>query len=193
MPPLEAPPDSTDDIEEVWQHSAVQLFVLRTCAAEPSIQFDARIAAATAKICRRLERYPIGDRARGSERNRAGRGSTRVANSMSVSVCLRTAAAPRRHGQQSLRATLDWNDASLPQAERAVMRRLSIWALLYDRRGERDRREQRDDRVRRGALLGKSRGEISCFSGRQRSSSTLSAVRVGTRLRDGQAHGMRRV
>lgn len=125
MPPLEAPPDSTDDIEEVWQHSAVQLFVLRTCAAEPSIQFDARIAAATAKICRRLDGIPLAIELAAA--NAAALGVEALASQLDERFSLLTdgrRTAPAR--QQSLRATLDWSYALLPEAERAVMRRLSI-------------------------------------------------------------------
>ena len=125
VPPLEAPPAGTDDIEEVLRYSAAQLFVLRTCAAEPSIQFNARTAAATARICRRLDGLPLAIELAAA--NAAALGVEAVAAQLDQRFSMLTdgrRTAPAR--QQSLRATLDWSYALLPEAERAVMRRLSV-------------------------------------------------------------------
>ena len=106
-------------------NSAAQLFALRTCAAEPSIQFNARTAAATARICRRLDGLPLAIELAAA--NAAALGVEAVAAQLDQRFSLLTdgrRTAPAR--QQSLRATLDWSYALLPEAERAVMRRLSV-------------------------------------------------------------------
>src|SRR6202040_1614047 len=55
VPPLAAPPEGTEDIEDLLGYGAVQLFVARVRATEPHFAPDQRIAGDIAAICRRLD------------------------------------------------------------------------------------------------------------------------------------------
>src|SRR6266478_588009 len=59
VPPLDVPAEDTQDMEDVFSHSAVRLFVSRARAAEPRYVAERRVAAATAAICRRLDGIPL--------------------------------------------------------------------------------------------------------------------------------------
>jgi predicted ATPase len=59
VPPLDVPAEDTQDMEDVFRHSAVRLFVSRARAAEPRFLAERRVAAATAAICRRLDGIPL--------------------------------------------------------------------------------------------------------------------------------------
>jgi len=129
VPPLDVPPNCTD-AGQVLQHSAVKLFIARTCAGEPTIHFDARIAAATAKICRRLDGIPLALELAAA--SAVALGVEALADRLDEGFGLLTAGrrtAPARH--QTLRATFDWSHALLNEPERHVLRRLSIFGGAF--------------------------------------------------------------
>jgi len=126
VPPLDVPPYSAAAIEEVLRHSAAKLFIARTCAAEPSVQLDARIASATTKICRGLDGIPLAIELAAA--SAAVLGVEALASRLGERFSLLTdgrRTAPARH--QTLRATLDWSHELLSEPERVIMRRLSIF------------------------------------------------------------------
>ena len=127
VPPLAVPAEGHPDGEDPLRYGAVLLFVERARAAAPSFSADARVAAATAGICRRLDGIPLaielaaarvaalgieGLAARLDDRFRLLAGGHRTA-------------MPRH---QTLRATLDWSYELLSEPERVVLRRLAIFA-----------------------------------------------------------------
>src|SRR5258707_11329029 len=59
VPPLAVPAEGTPDGEDPLRCGAVRLFVERARAAASSFSPDARIAAAMAGICRRLDGIPL--------------------------------------------------------------------------------------------------------------------------------------
>ncbi len=59
VPPLDVPAEDNQDMEDVFRHGAVRLFVSRAHAAEPRYVAEGRVAAATAAICRRLDGIPL--------------------------------------------------------------------------------------------------------------------------------------
>ena len=59
VPPLAVPAEGSPDSEDLLRYGAVRLFVERARAAEPHFSPDARIAAAIAAICRRLDGIPL--------------------------------------------------------------------------------------------------------------------------------------
>jgi len=127
VPPLDVPADGGNGIEEVLNYSAAKLFFARTCAAEPRAQFDVRTSAAAAKICRHLDGIPLAIELAAARA--ATLGVEALASRLDERFSLLTdgrRTAPARH--QTLRATLDWSYALLPEPERAVMRRLSIFS-----------------------------------------------------------------
>src|ERR1700720_3438798 len=59
VPPLAVPAEGSPDSEDPLRYGAVRLFVERARAAAPSFSPDARVAAAIAGICRRLDGIPL--------------------------------------------------------------------------------------------------------------------------------------
>jgi predicted ATPase/DNA-binding winged helix-turn-helix (wHTH) protein len=127
VPPLAVPAEGRPDGEDPLRYGAVRLFVERARAAAPSFSPDARVAAAIAGVCRRLDGIPLaielaaarvatlgieGLAARLDDRFRLLAGGHRTA-------------MPRH---RTLRATLDWSYELLTEPERVVLRRLAIFA-----------------------------------------------------------------
>ncbi len=127
VPPLAVPAEGTEDIEELLRYGAVRLFVARMRAAEPHFVPDQRIAAAIAAICRQLDGIALAIELAAARA--AALGVEGVAVHLDDRFHLltggRRTALPRH---QTLRATLDWSYELLSEAERAVLRRLSIFA-----------------------------------------------------------------
>jgi predicted ATPase/DNA-binding winged helix-turn-helix (wHTH) protein len=126
VPPLDAPPEGKDGLDEVLQYSATKLFIERVRAADPAILMDARVAAAAALICRRLDGIPLAIELAASRATSLGVESlaARVNDRLSLLTEGRRT-APARH--QTLRATLDWSYGLLTEPERVLMRRLGIF------------------------------------------------------------------
>src|ERR1700737_2791985 len=127
VPPLAVPAEGTEDIEDLLRYGAVRLFVARVRAAEPHFALDQRIAAATAAICRHLDGIALAIELAAARS--AALGVKGVAAHLDDRFHLltngRRTALPRH---QTLRATLDWSYALLPERERVVFRRVSIFA-----------------------------------------------------------------
>jgi predicted ATPase/DNA-binding winged helix-turn-helix (wHTH) protein len=127
VPPLAVPAEGTEDIEDLLRYGAVRLFVARMRATEPHFAPDQRIAAAIAAICRRLDGIALAIELAAARA--AALGVNGVAAHLDDRFHLltggRRTALPRH---QTLRAALDWSDALLPERERVVFRRLSIFA-----------------------------------------------------------------
>jgi predicted ATPase/DNA-binding winged helix-turn-helix (wHTH) protein len=127
VPPLDVPPEGEEAFEEVLQHSAAQLFMARISAAQPATSPDRRVGAAVAKICRQLDGVPLALELAAA--SAAALGIEGLASRLDDRLSLLTEGrrtAPTR--QQTLRATLDWSYELLSEPERAVMRRLAVFA-----------------------------------------------------------------
>jgi predicted ATPase/DNA-binding winged helix-turn-helix (wHTH) protein len=127
VPPLAVPAEDMQTLEELLRHGAVALFVARAQAVAPHFALDWQAATAIAAICRRLDGIPL------ALELAAARASTlgvqALASRLNDCFSLLTEGrrtALRRH--QTLHATLDWSYELLPESERAVLRRLSIFA-----------------------------------------------------------------
>jgi predicted ATPase/DNA-binding winged helix-turn-helix (wHTH) protein len=127
VPPLDIPPDDANGLEEVQRYSAAKLFLERTRAADPQLQFNSQAAAAAAQICRRLDGIPLAIELAAARVAALGiEGlAARVNDHLSLLVEGRRT-APARH--QTLRATLDWSYELLSERERIIMRRLAIFS-----------------------------------------------------------------
>jgi predicted ATPase/DNA-binding CsgD family transcriptional regulator len=128
VPPLSLPePGAPPRPEQLLQHDAVRLFVERAAASAAGFALTEDNALAVVDVCRRLDGIPLaielavtrltlltpGELARRlSDRFRLLTGGSRT--------------APTR--QQTLRAALDWSHQLLSGPERAVLRRLSVFA-----------------------------------------------------------------
>ncbi len=126
VPPLAVPAEGTEDIEDLLRYGAVQLFVSRVRATEPHFAPDQSIAPAIAAICRRLDGIALAIELAAARV--AALGVQAVAalldDCFDVLTGGRRTALPRH---RTLRATFDWSYELLSEAERVVLRRLSIF------------------------------------------------------------------
>jgi predicted ATPase/class 3 adenylate cyclase len=111
----------------VGGYAAVRLFAERAAAAAPGFALTPENAPAVARICRRLDGLPLAlELAAARVRVLA---PDQIAGLLDDRFRLLTggsrAALPR---QQTLRAAMDWSYALLAEAERALLRRLSVFA-----------------------------------------------------------------
>ena len=127
VPPLAVPTEDTQALEDVLRHGAVALFVARARAADPHFAPDRQTSAAIAAICRRLDGIPLAIELAAARASTLG--MQELASRLDDCFSLLTEGrrtALRRH--QTLHATLDWSYELLPEFERMVLRRLSIFA-----------------------------------------------------------------
>jgi predicted ATPase/DNA-binding winged helix-turn-helix (wHTH) protein len=128
--PLSVPAENTPP-EQMAGHSSVQLFLARATAAEPSFPIDERSMTTCGVFCRRLDGIPLAIEIAAARAATLGMEvlAARLDDRLRLlGRGLRTA-LPRH---QTLRATLDWSFELLTDAERAVLRRLSIFAGNFD-------------------------------------------------------------
>jgi predicted ATPase/DNA-binding winged helix-turn-helix (wHTH) protein len=127
VPPLALPAEGTKDIEDLLRYGAVQLFVARVRATETHFAPDQRLVPAMAAICRRLDGVALAIELAAARADALGvEGvAAHLDDRFHLLVGGRRTALPRH---QTLRATLDWSYELLSEAERVVLRRLSIFA-----------------------------------------------------------------
>jgi predicted ATPase len=127
VPPLAVPTEASPDGEDPLRYGAVRLFVERARAAAPHFSPDARVAAAIAGICRRLDGIPLAIELAAARVAALGiEGvAARLDNRFRLLAGGHRTAMPRH---QTLRATLDWSYDLLTEPERVVLRRLAVFA-----------------------------------------------------------------
>ena len=128
VPALAVPdPRQTNTVAALTQYEAVHLFVDRAAAAQPDFRLTHQNAAAVAGICHRLDGIPL------ALELAAARVRTMSVENIAarLSDCFRLltggdrTALPR---QQTLRASIDWSYELLSESERALLRRLAVFA-----------------------------------------------------------------
>ncbi len=128
MPALAVPdPGSVVALDALGQYEAVRLFVDRAVAAQPSFALTQQNAAAVTAICRRLDGIPLALEL-AAARVRAFSAETiseRLSNRFQLLTGGDRTAMPR---QQTLRAAIDWSYDLLTEPERALLRRLCVFA-----------------------------------------------------------------
>jgi predicted ATPase/DNA-binding CsgD family transcriptional regulator len=127
VPPLRFPdPAAPLDQERLLHYDAIQLFVERAQAAEPSFRFTAVTAGAVLEICRRLDGIPLALEL-AAVRVR-GLGVAYLAARLDQRFHLLTqgdrTALPR---QQTLEAMIEWSERLLPEDEQVLLRRLGVF------------------------------------------------------------------
>jgi predicted ATPase/DNA-binding SARP family transcriptional activator len=126
VPSLPLPAEDAD-AEQVASSPAARLFADRAAAVRPGFRIDAETAGAVARICRALDGIPLAielaaARVRAlTPAQVAGRLDDRFAL-----LSTGTRAALPRH--QTLRAIVDWSWELLGDAERMILRRLSVFS-----------------------------------------------------------------
>jgi non-specific serine/threonine protein kinase len=112
--------------EEIAKNDAVRLFVERAQAVNPAFTLSSTNANSVAHICRQLDGIPLAIEL-AAARSRA---MTVEQLAAQVDDRFRLLAGVRRgtsRRQQTLRALIDWSHELLSEAERAVLRRLSVF------------------------------------------------------------------
>jgi predicted ATPase/DNA-binding SARP family transcriptional activator/DNA-binding CsgD family transcriptional regulator len=114
-------------VEGLLRYEAVRLFVDRARLRLPNFELTQENAGAVARVCRKLDGIPLA-----IELATARMGALaveQVAQRLEASLdVLKGASRTATPRQQTLRATLDWSHNLLSEAERAMWRRLSIFA-----------------------------------------------------------------
>ena len=114
-------------VDQVAASAAVRLFVERAAAVRPGFGVDVHNAAAVARICQQLDGLPLAIEL-AAARTRAlapAQLADRLDNHLRLLATSNVSAAPR---QQTLRATLDWSYDLLTPPERALLRRVAVFA-----------------------------------------------------------------
>jgi predicted ATPase/DNA-binding winged helix-turn-helix (wHTH) protein len=128
LPPLDIPPASNDlSANEAITYAAVQLFVERAASNVGRFELNDTDAPLVADICRRLDGIALAIELAAGRVDVFGlRGvAARLEDRVRLLTHGRRTALPRH---QTLAATFDWSYDSLPEAEQAVLRRLSVFA-----------------------------------------------------------------
>ena len=119
--------DHLSRVDDLAHSPAVQLFVARAQAVAPDFRLTTENAALIARICARLDGIPLA--------LELAAPWVRVLDLAQILVRLddsvRLLVGGSRSGptrQQTLRAALDWSDALLTEAERALFHRLAVFA-----------------------------------------------------------------
>jgi predicted ATPase/DNA-binding winged helix-turn-helix (wHTH) protein len=127
VPPLAVPNESNPGSEDPLRYGSVRLFVERAHAVEPRFSLDERVAEAISAICRRLDGIPLAIELAAARTSALGieELASRLDACFDLLAGGRRTALPRH---QTLRATLDWSYGLLPEIERVILRRLSVFA-----------------------------------------------------------------
>jgi predicted ATPase/class 3 adenylate cyclase/Tfp pilus assembly protein PilF len=128
VPSLAAPdPGQLPSLERMQQYEAVRLFADRALLSQPTFEVTAANAAAVAQVCQRLDGIPLALEL-AAARVKAlpvGQLAARLDDRFRLLTGGSRTALPR---QQTLRALIDWSYDLLSEPERALLRRLSVFA-----------------------------------------------------------------
>ena len=126
VPPLATPPAAAAPAT-LAAFDAVRLFVERACHAQPAFRLDEANASAVGEICLRLDGMPLAVELAAAQVGALT--PEEIAHELADGFGLLSGgdrAGPAR--QRTLRASMDWSHALLGEAERAVFRRLTVFA-----------------------------------------------------------------
>ncbi|MDE2359449.1 MAG: adenylate/guanylate cyclase domain-containing protein, partial [Betaproteobacteria bacterium] len=127
LPTLSLPDDATPSLAALRDVGAIRLFVDRAVAADPAFQLDDRNAATVTEICRRLDGIPLAIELAAARVRvlSVDRIAARLGDRFKLLTGGDRTALKR---QQTLRALIDWSHDLLTAGERALFRRLSVFA-----------------------------------------------------------------
>jgi predicted ATPase/DNA-binding winged helix-turn-helix (wHTH) protein len=126
VPPLDVPAPGLETPDRIIGYSAAELFISRMNALDAGFSLRTEDLATVAEICRRLDGIPLAIEFAAA--SAATLGIAQVAIGLRHRFALlirgrRTALARQR----TLRATLDWSHALLPDAEQRLFRSLAVF------------------------------------------------------------------
>jgi predicted ATPase/DNA-binding CsgD family transcriptional regulator len=131
VPPLAIPPADSSAADDARRYDAVRLFAERAGAAAPGFALTDGNAAAVTAICRALDGLPLAIELAAAWVRALSAGQ--IQRRLDHRLALLTSGertVPARH--RTLRATFDWSYDLLSDAERVLLRRLSVfggWSL----------------------------------------------------------------
>ncbi len=128
VPPLSVPPASEGLADgDAQRYEAVRLFADRAAACRPGFAVDPGNAAAVASICRALDGVPLAIELAAARIRvlSVEQISARLSDRFALLTAGDRSAPPR---QRTLRAAIEWSHDLLTARERALFRRLSVFA-----------------------------------------------------------------
>jgi predicted ATPase len=120
-------PDEATKIQEIGNCEAIQLFVDRAGAARPGFILTSANAQAITDICRTLEGLPLAIELAAARVKALT--AQQIRDRLSDRFRLLTGGRGRH---QTLRSTIDWSYELLSKEERALFRKLSVFAGVFD-------------------------------------------------------------
>jgi predicted ATPase/DNA-binding winged helix-turn-helix (wHTH) protein len=130
VPPLDLPDGESDEPDRLLGSSAVELFIARMQALDDRFSPGATNVPEVAAICRRLDGIPLAIEFAAARAVTLGlqQVASSLGNRFELLTSRRRSTLPRH---RTLRATLDWSYDLLSEAERVLLRRLSIFAGFF--------------------------------------------------------------
>ena len=124
--PARLPAPGAELVSALIQYEAVQLFLDRTAAVQPTFRLTEQNATAVAQICHHLDGIPLAIELAAARMRAlsAEQIAARLDDRFNLLTLGSRTALPR---QQTLRATIDWSYDLLPEAERSLFDRLSVF------------------------------------------------------------------
>lgn len=122
-----ADPGDAPSEQQLMGYAATRMFVQRAVAAEPTFQLTSENAAAVAQVCHRLDGIPLALELAAArvKAMRIEQVAERLSDRFSLLNRGSRTALPRH---QTLRSLIDWSHDLLSDPERALLRRLSVFA-----------------------------------------------------------------
>jgi len=114
-------------VEQLQQYEAVHLFVERAAAVRPNFTVTSENARAVAEVCKRLDGIPLAIELAAARVPimSVEQIATRLGDRFRLLTRGSRTTLPRH---QTLKAAIDWSYHLLPETEKAILRRLSIFA-----------------------------------------------------------------
>jgi non-specific serine/threonine protein kinase len=127
VPSLSLPDPAQTTPDALLRSESIQLFLARAAAVSPTFTLNEHNATATAQICRRLDGIPLALELAAARVPvfSAEQLAARLDDRFKLLTGGSRTALPR---QQTLRATIDWSYDLLLENERALLRKLSVFA-----------------------------------------------------------------
>jgi predicted ATPase/DNA-binding XRE family transcriptional regulator len=125
LPPLSLPEDATERLDDAYAYSAVDLFVQRAEAADPSAVFDAASLDTVVKIVRRLDGIPLAIEVAAAQLPVIGLHALEARLDDHFNIPARRRDLPAR--QQTATATIRWSYDLLTSEERELLCNVSIF------------------------------------------------------------------
>ncbi|MBI3660090.1 winged helix-turn-helix domain-containing protein [Candidatus Acetothermia bacterium] len=196
VPPLSMPDREPLPAPKILaQYEAVSLFITRALVSQPGFALTPENARDVARICQQLEGLPLAIELAAARLNVLSipQIADRLADRFGLLASHRRAALPQH---QTLRATMDWSWELLSENEKALLRRLSVFAGGFTLEaveavcGGTDRLSRGGSRTASTEILTRPRDALSAIGDRARVCSRETAWRTRARSNSLSALGM---